>query len=381
MSTPALFLWAIVFVVGIPSAWSNPTAGALVISKIAGWAIYQITGDNLPVEYYLFPDIFVLAVIFSKHEHACLHLYRSVWHQLKCVMFERSPCDRLIVLIFLAMWILYVADVHPYYKWWSLFWLVVAQFLAAGAESFLNCWRSHSMSGRETERRRDFPSDIDRFVEVNVPAQVQGHAAMCEAYPPTPVFAVPGNPSRSAGVPGVLLGVPHIRPLVAVAQIRDAIVGWVAVNMVDYFGRPISMVHGPSNSVSIGGITNHSCLQIPWASSGRERFLPGASGVEGVPCPVALEKVTSARSPKQFASLRLISEKLTKRFRGRYFSGSHCEEPFRDGQGRAVLQAPFRPAFSSITSPVLQRREADAVRKTPDLSGALLTVNGGGGGG
>jgi hypothetical protein len=144
MSIHALLLWGIVFAVGIPSAWRNPTAAALVICKIAGWAIYRITGDSLPVEYYLYPDLFVLAVIYAKHEHACYYPYRGFWHQLACVLLERSPADRVVVLIFPVMWTLYVAPIDPYYVWWSLYYLVIAQFLAAGWESFARFRRSRN---------------------------------------------------------------------------------------------------------------------------------------------------------------------------------------------------------------------------------------------
>lgn len=361
MSTPALIMWAVVFAVGVPAAWLNPTAAALVLAKISGWAIYKITGDNLPVEYYLFPDVFVIAMIMAKY--------------------ERSVPDRIVLLIFPIMWCLYLAPLHPFYVWWSLWALVIAQFLAAGADSFLICWRSHPVVGRETERDRDFPSNTDRFVEINVPAQVQGYAAMSEACPPTPVFGVPGYAAGTAGVPAVFLSVPHIRPLVAIAQIHDAIIRWVAVNVVNHLKGPPSIVHGPSNPVSVGGIAQHPSLPVSKSSGSGKGFFPSVFGIETVPSAITPEHAARTSKPKESTSLWLIAKKLTKRFRGRYFSDSHCAVPSREGQGRAVLQAPFRPAFSSINHPVPQLRGADAVRKTPDFSGALLTANGGGGSG
>lgn len=131
MSTPALIMWAVVFAVGVPSAWRNPTAAALVLAKIAGWAIYKITGDNLPVEYYLFPDIFVIAVIMAKY--------------------ERSVPDRIVLLIFPIMWCLYLAPLHPFYVWWSLYYLVLAQFFAAGWESFSTYRRGHRAASDKPE--------------------------------------------------------------------------------------------------------------------------------------------------------------------------------------------------------------------------------------
>lgn len=136
MPIPALIMWAVVFAVGVPSAWRNPTAAALVVAKIAGWGIYKITGDNLPVEYYLFPDIFVLAVIFAKQEFCNQRPYRNTWHQLKCVLLERSPADRIVMLLFVLCWFVYIADMHPFHQWWSLWGITIAQFFAAWAESF-----------------------------------------------------------------------------------------------------------------------------------------------------------------------------------------------------------------------------------------------------
>lgn len=139
MSTAQQIMWLVTFAAGISFLiGKNPTAGALVLAKLAGWAIYRITGDNLPVEYYLYPDIFVLAIIFAKPEICNFAPYQSTWHQLKCILLERSYADRVVMLIFPLMWALYVADLHAYYKWWALYYLVIVQFLAAGWESFAN---------------------------------------------------------------------------------------------------------------------------------------------------------------------------------------------------------------------------------------------------
>lgn len=107
-----------------------------MIAWIVAEAIYIVTGNSLPVEYYVFPDIFVLTVILCKAEYQCLWPYDSLWHQLKCVVLERSPADRIIMLIFPVMWALYIAELHPYYKWWALYFFALAQFFAAGWEAF-----------------------------------------------------------------------------------------------------------------------------------------------------------------------------------------------------------------------------------------------------
>lgn len=143
MSTPELVLWGVVLVIGVPSAWRNPTSAALVISYLASRAIYIITGDALAVEYYAFPDIFVIAVIMAKREYCNLRPYRNTWYQLKCVLLERSPADRFILLSFPLVWALYVATIDPWYQYWGLYALAILQFLAAGMESSL-IYRRHA---------------------------------------------------------------------------------------------------------------------------------------------------------------------------------------------------------------------------------------------
>lgn len=123
MTIPQLIIWAVVFGIGVPSAWRNPTAAALVIAWLAGEAIYRITGDNLAVQFYLFPDIFVIAMIMAK--------------------LERSAADRVILAIYPVCWVFYVAAVEPVTKWYLLWGLTIAQFLAAGWESFSLYRRSH----------------------------------------------------------------------------------------------------------------------------------------------------------------------------------------------------------------------------------------------
>jgi len=116
MTAPEIIIWAVVLGVGVPSAWRNPTAAALVIAWVMGQAIYLVTGDNLPVEMYLFPDLFVIAIIASKA--------------------RRSNADWIVLGLFPVMWIAYpFAASQPFYVWWLLWALCLAQFLVVGAET------------------------------------------------------------------------------------------------------------------------------------------------------------------------------------------------------------------------------------------------------
>jgi hypothetical protein len=130
-------MWTVVAVAGLFASWLNPTAAALVISWLAGTVVYWITGNNLPIEFYLYPDIFVIAVIFAKREGCNLRPYRSTWHQLACVLLERSPMDRVVMLVFPVMWVIYGLSIPVYNKWYCLWALVLVQFAAAIYEAFV----------------------------------------------------------------------------------------------------------------------------------------------------------------------------------------------------------------------------------------------------
>lgn len=126
MSLPHAIMWAVVLVVGVPSAWRNPTAAALVLCWIAVETIFVLTGNNLAVQYYIYPDVFVLAVIAMKQ--------------------HRSPADWAVIAIFPLMWLAYVATLDAYSKWWLLWYAALGQFLVAGLDSFLTCRRTRAVS-------------------------------------------------------------------------------------------------------------------------------------------------------------------------------------------------------------------------------------------
>jgi hypothetical protein len=137
-------MWAAVLVVGMPAAWRNPTAGALVLCWVFSEGLYTLTGNGLAVQYFAYPDIFVLAVIMAKPEYCNLQPYRSTLHQLKCILLERSPSDRFIMLSYPVAWYFYVTDIQPYYQYYALWWLAIAQFLAAGWEPVSKFFRRHA---------------------------------------------------------------------------------------------------------------------------------------------------------------------------------------------------------------------------------------------
>lgn len=137
MELPHIIMWAVVLAVGVPSAWRNPTAGALVLCWVVSEGIYALTGNGLAVAYYFYPDIFVICVIMAKHGPYSCPPDGNTERHLRSVLVNRTIQDYVILLIFPVMWVLYVVDLHPFYKWWSLWLLAIIQFFLAGWEAIV----------------------------------------------------------------------------------------------------------------------------------------------------------------------------------------------------------------------------------------------------
>jgi hypothetical protein len=146
-----ILMWTVALVVGVPSAWKNPTAGALVLCWVFSESLYWLTGNGLATEYFIFPDLLVLAVIFAKPEACNFRPYINTWHQLKCLIIERSVPDRIVMLLFPVAWVFY-ASPGPY-QYRALWLIAIAQFAAAGWEGFSKLYRSRVTSGTP-----DYPS-------------------------------------------------------------------------------------------------------------------------------------------------------------------------------------------------------------------------------
>lgn len=118
---------------GMASAPWNATSAALTASWAIGQGIWLATGDNLPLTVYVMCDIAVLAVIFLKPAAHVRFPYRDRFDQAKALLLEKSLSDRVVMLIFPVMWALYIAPVSDFTRWYFLWGLAIAQFLAAGA--------------------------------------------------------------------------------------------------------------------------------------------------------------------------------------------------------------------------------------------------------
>jgi len=137
MSTSHLILWLVVFAVAFPASFRNPTAGALAACYVLVEFLTRI-GHPLPVQYFILPDIAVLAVIVAKPERYPCGQYRGMIHQLRCLLTERSWADRFIICSYPFVWLTYGADVSEVARYWALWGWAIAQYLAAGSEALFD---------------------------------------------------------------------------------------------------------------------------------------------------------------------------------------------------------------------------------------------------
>lgn len=126
-----------VLLVGLPSAWRNPTAAAMVVAYtiVAGlfwWADIRLANDKL-----FLIDIGVITVIYAKTITRCgAKVYDNWRHQLRCLVTDLTPWDRWIVALFVfGAWPVYVSPLSDYRQWWILWALAIGQFLIAGGEA------------------------------------------------------------------------------------------------------------------------------------------------------------------------------------------------------------------------------------------------------
>lgn len=152
MSWPAIVMYLVIAFVGLPAAFRNPTAFALVVAWLVPEILYHFTQNNLPLKIYFMADIVVIAVIFGKAtvREGC-RTYPTLREQLHCAFTAITAYDRWVITGFVfAAWPLYVVEIDPRSKWFALFSIVILQFLLAAGEAIM-------LGDREGRRRMSEP--------------------------------------------------------------------------------------------------------------------------------------------------------------------------------------------------------------------------------
>lgn len=135
-------MWLVMLLFGVPSAFRTPVAGALVLAWIFGEFVVAMSGDNLPLMAYALSNTFVILIILFHSARDC-QPYCTFRHQLWAGMWlERYAEDRVLLWLFPVLWALYLAPLDDYYKWWSLYYIILFRFLLVGAVTakVAACW-------------------------------------------------------------------------------------------------------------------------------------------------------------------------------------------------------------------------------------------------
>lgn len=133
-------MWSVVVGVGFPAAFRNRTALALCVAWLVPEVIYFFLDTNLPLMLYFIFDYLVIIVMFTKPDLCDLSPYTSLGAQFRALWFERCRTDFIVGAIFPVMWLIYIVRIDDFYKWWTLWGLVLVQFFVSGWEAFC-LWR------------------------------------------------------------------------------------------------------------------------------------------------------------------------------------------------------------------------------------------------
>ncbi len=131
MSNAELIYAAVVLFAGIPAARWNWTAAALVTSYTFMQGSYYGLGATYPVVVSVLADLTVIAAIYCKRPAVDLFPYPDWKAQAAALWLELSYWDRLVIGLFPVGWVFYIVASNP---WWPLFWVSIAQLLAASYE-------------------------------------------------------------------------------------------------------------------------------------------------------------------------------------------------------------------------------------------------------
>lgn len=134
MTTPELVMALAAGLCLVGTRW-NATAAALAGSFAVVRLTYAWTGEEPGFAASVFLDTAVIAVVYMKPHAFPRESYFGLAHQVACFLLELSLWDRLVILCFPLMWATHLLVSDPWLSWWSLWWIAMAQFVAALIEA------------------------------------------------------------------------------------------------------------------------------------------------------------------------------------------------------------------------------------------------------
>lgn len=140
MGALSLVMLLLALSVGIASIRRNWTGIALALSWAAGFAMWRLTGEGVPLKMEVIRDYCVLIVIFVKTSARDCIPFGGLLGQARACWVQLSWWDKAVVCLFVPMWITYAVAMDPRTAYWISWTAAVLQFMAAGAEAFEH-WR------------------------------------------------------------------------------------------------------------------------------------------------------------------------------------------------------------------------------------------------
>jgi hypothetical protein len=167
VSQPEAFMLVVVALLGLCAGWRNVTAGALVASYLAVMVPYWGWGISFPTPVGVLFDATVIMAMFCKAPAFHCLPYGTLGAQFCWLWLERSYWDRFVIALFGASWLVYLAPVSAADRWWPLWTIALAQYLAAGGEALQASLSARSAKAGTEELERAKPSSME-FAGVGV---------------------------------------------------------------------------------------------------------------------------------------------------------------------------------------------------------------------
>lgn len=150
MTLPMYLMLAAAVFSALSWRW-NPTAAALAFAYFTTQLWWLLSGRGLDAGEMFMIDVLVVGLILCKAITRCPDMeFVDFLDQLRCFLLSPTLADRIVLGIFPLMWAVYVLRIDEHNRWWTLFALAMAQFIAAGGES-LSEWRKANAPNHESD--------------------------------------------------------------------------------------------------------------------------------------------------------------------------------------------------------------------------------------
>lgn len=120
------------------------------------------------------------------------------------------------------------------------------------------------------------------------------------------------------------------------AQIRDPVISWISVDVVNLARRPFTIMDGPRHPMRGDTFAENSARKVSIGIVSNESWLPSYARIAICQRPPALSvvRLDGSWQPSQIAGFGIVADHLTKQVDRDSVIGSHCADPLHLGQAR-----------------------------------------------